>query len=126
MRPVLKCDPAKSRVQQHFKHECNINAIVAKSRLHGSLPAPKGNGFFGDFSGMDFTSMQNAVCQAKEAFMLLPAKLRSRFANSPQNLIDFVSDESNREEAILIGLIPKPEKKPPENAANAASAQSPT
>ena len=41
--------------------------------------------------------------------MALDANVRKRFHNDPAELIDFVSDEKNRDEAVRLGLLQIPE-----------------
>ena len=50
------------------------------------------------------------VMAADDAFMALPANIRERFNNDPAELVDFVSDDRNRSEAIDLGLVPPPAK----------------
>jgi hypothetical protein len=40
--------------------------------------------------------------------MMLPAKLRARFDNNPEKFVEYVGKGENREEAIELGLIPRP------------------
>jgi len=115
MRVIKECS-GKSIVQKRFKTDVNINSIVEKARVRG-LPAPQNRGFFGDFTGIDFEGMQNTVARAQEAFMALPSKLRARFGNSAQNLLEFIEDENNINEAIALGLVPMPEEKTEEKPA---------
>lgn len=60
-------------------------------------------------------SLQDAletVRRANESFDALPADVRFRFANDPVVLARWIGDESNKDEAIRLGLIPKPEPVP--------------
>ena len=45
-------------------------------------------------------------------FNSLPAAVRERFANDPFEMLDFIADEKNRDEAVKLGLIDKPVIKP--------------
>jgi hypothetical protein len=45
------------------------------------------------------------VRAAEEAFMAMPASVRSRFHNDAGELVNFVSDGRNREEAVKLGLV---------------------
>jgi phage internal scaffolding protein len=68
---------------------------------------------FGDFSGdFDYQKSQNAIISAQNAFDALPAALRKRFDNNPAELLAFIADEKNKDEAIKLGLIPKDEPIP--------------
>lgn len=108
-----------SMTQQHHAQEVNINQIMDRARSHNvvepnSSRAPRVP-IFGDFRGVDFTNALHLIRDAKEDFMRLPAMVRDRFQNNPAKVMDFVSKKENREEAIKLGLIPKPiepEKKP--------------
>lgn len=92
--------------QQHFKDECDINNIMERFGLTGDLPANPLPPQYGDFSGvLDYHSALNAVLAAQDSFNELPANLRARFENDPNNLIRFLDDPNNRKEAQEMGLI---------------------
>jgi len=44
--------------------------------------------------------------------MRLPADLRARFDNDPAQLIQFLENSDNKDEAIKLGLVNKPEDLP--------------
>lgn len=106
----LECtEPSKT--QQSFKDDCDINVIVRRFGVTGQLPnvaAP----VYGDFSQIDdFRSAIHAVMDAEDEFMKLDAKIRERFNNDPQELLEFCADTRNIEEAKKLGLVldkPKP------------------
>lgn len=101
----LHCEDA-SLTQQHFKDETDINNILKQFNITGLLPTSPISPCYGDFSGItDYHSAINAVMAAEEEFDALPAQIRARFDNEPANLIDFLSDENNRAEAIKLGLV---------------------
>lgn len=95
----------KSLAQQQFKEESDINTIVERFRLSGELPTnlhmPQNMDFETIF---DFQSAMNMIRDAQESFAKLPAKVRYRFHNNPAELVDFVSDAENLQEAIKLGL----------------------
>lgn len=103
-----------SLTQQHFAQDVNINSIIAKFKTTGTMPQGAQKPSFGDFTGIDFQQAQNIIAQANEGFMALPSALRKRFGHDPQNLINFVNNEANRDEAIKLGLINKQQEKIPE------------
>ena len=111
----LSC-PEPTLAQQNFKDETDINHIVRQFGLTGELPGKPMSPQYGDFTGvLDYHSAVNAVLAAQDDFMELPAQLRSRFNNDPAQLIDFLDNEQNREEAIKLGLIAaKPISEPSE------------
>ena len=99
----------KSRVEPQHGEECNINTIMRKMHAQGILPHFKTGGNFGNFTEMDdFHTCQNRIIAANNDFMALPSELRSKFQNDPGQLLDFLSDENNRAEAIEMGLIAPP------------------
>lgn len=108
----LACqDP--SRTQQNFAEESDINTIVKRFNLTGELPSNFRAPQYGDFDGIaDYQSALNQVMAANDAFMSMPAGLRARFHNNPQNLIEFLSREENRDEAVRLGLLQPPVKVP--------------
>jgi len=120
----LACkDP--SLAVESFADEADINTIVNRFLKTGELPANFRVPTYQDFEGVfDFQTAMNAVRQAADAFMQLPANVRSRFGNDPHNFVDFCSDPENLEEARKLGLtIPDNVRAttPPTGAAKAAS-----
>lgn len=100
-------DPNANRTKQAYRDECDINKIMERYELVGELPNTLGSPTpsFGDFTTVvDYHTACNAVRNAETAFMTLPGALRARFANDPQNLLAFLADSSNREEAEELGL----------------------
>lgn len=62
---------------------------------------------------IDLQSALEIVRRSQEHFDALPADIRFRFGNDPVAFMNFVQDEANKDEAIKLGLIPKPEEPPP-------------
>lgn len=105
-------------VQQHFADEVDINTIVAAYIKTGELPFSGKVPLSGDFTEVtDFHTAMNLVVEAQEAFDSLSAELRARFKHDPGNLIAFLEDPENREEAEKLGLVNKPPEKPRDLAA---------
>lgn len=108
----LHCKDESLTEQEHVE-EADINYIAERFMRTGEmkqvlhLPTP------GDFQGIfDFQTAMNTVAAAKLEFMKLPAKIRTRFENDPAQLLEFVNDKDNLDEAIRIGLVARPEPKP--------------
>lgn len=105
--PPKPLSERKSKTQQQFKDECNINNIINKFKqtgmvTHGNTKTP----IYGDFSDHnDYHASLIKIQEAKEQFMELPAKIRHRFQNNPQKLIEFINNASNKAEAIELGII---------------------
>jgi phage internal scaffolding protein len=101
----LHCEDA-SLAQQHFKDECDINNILRQFNITGILPEHAVSPRYGDFTGvMDYHSALNQVIAAEDEFMSLPATTRARFENDPAQLIEFLNNSENKDEAIKLGLV---------------------
>lgn len=76
-----------------------------------NLPTSLGNidlSHYGDYS--ETVTLKDALDinrNAKDLFRTLPAKLRAKFANNPFNMLEWVHDPDNAEEAVKIGLLTK-------------------
>ncbi len=102
---VLIC-PEESRTRQSEAAACNINNIMARYEKTGVLPLQGREGFFADVSEMgDYRQAMDQVERGQQAFMLLPAGVRARFANDAAQFLDFVSDPANRDEMREMGLL---------------------
>lgn len=120
LESALVCEDP-SMAQQQFLEESDINTIVDRYGLNGELPENPRMPAYGDFTGVgDFQTAMNAVVAAQRDFMTLPAKVRSRFDNDPQKLLEFVSDDANLDEARVLGLLKPVEVVPPVVSAPAA------
>jgi phage internal scaffolding protein len=98
--------PEPSLAQQHCQEDVDINNIIYKYTQTGILPIGSQEPTYGDFSMVnDYHTALTAIKNAQNAFNELPANLRERFANDPANLIDFLNDLNNRQEAEKLGLI---------------------
>jgi len=101
----LACEEP-SLTQQHFKDETDINNILRQFNITGLLPEAPLSPRYGDFTGIvDYHSALNAVIAAEDDFMTLPAQLRARFENDPAQLIEFLDNSANYDEAVKLGLI---------------------
>jgi phage internal scaffolding protein len=100
---LLCSDP--SLTQQQFRDESDINTIVNVFLKTGHLPDSVSMPQYADYEGVfDFQSAMNVVRMADENFMRMPAQVRARFHNSPQEFLDFFADPGNRDEAVRLGL----------------------
>lgn len=100
----------RNPAQQHFRDETNINTIMKRYRTEGRLPTGV-YPFYGTLPGdepVDFRTLKQMMKEVEYSFQALPVQIRVRFGNDPANLIEFIHDEQNREEAIALGLIPPP------------------
>lgn len=108
----LSCDD-ESLAQQHMAEDADINVIVKRFGLTGQLPQGHRMPEFGDFTGVsDYRAALAAVQEAEESFMELPADLRARFQNDPQQYLEFASNPANKEEFYELGLAERPQPAP--------------
>ena len=109
IKVTVNCSNDKIRTQQQFKEECDINQIVKRAKrgegIINKFMDHKDKMIYGDFSKVNtFEQAQQVMIEAEEAFMELPARVRDRFKNEPAELLSFVQDDKNREEAEYLGL----------------------
>lgn len=100
-------DFSKSLTEQSHKDSCDINVLMARYERSGELPVDEqGQAYYGDFSSVpDPFAAREALQQAEESFMQLPANVRSRFYNDPLKMLEFVSDSKNKDEAVRLGML---------------------
>lgn len=104
------CSDEPSLTKQSFAADADINNIMARYAQTGylvdPLSVPVRRPSFGDFSSVpDFHEAQEVLAKSYEHFDSLPAVVRDRFENDPVKLLDFLSDESNRDEAVRLGIV---------------------
>lgn len=113
--PGIDCSVMESMTKQSFAEECDINNIMRKYETtgvvdHVAAKPPQ----FGDFmSAYTFQESMNAVIDAENMFAQLPARIRDRFGNDPEQLLRFLEDDKNRAEAIELGIVAPPPADPP-------------
>lgn len=108
--------PGPSLTVQSEKEKCDINRIVGQYQKTGLVNHVRAQGL--DYTTLpdnfEYHEAMNLVTKAQTAFEALPAEQRSRFANQPQRLLQFLAMPENRAEAEKLGLItPKPPEEPP-------------
>lgn len=107
----LSIDPDESIVQGQFADECDINTLVRRFGVTGTMPQVVQPMLVGDFDGApDFRAAMDIAVQARQSFDSLPLDLRKRFGFDAGLMLEFLDNPENRDEAIRIGLVvPKPE-----------------
>lgn len=103
-----------SLTQQSFAQEADINYIIGKYNLGQFLANPDMLSYRDsvlasawDVSGA-VTSYQdclNKIIGARNVFAELPADIRARFNNDPQEMIAWLQDAGNAEEAVALGIV---------------------
>lgn len=103
---TLSC-PQPGRAKQASLDECDINFIMNRWKRTGQLPTDNPRPpTYGDFSNVDdYMQAKNSIIQADQAFEALPSWVRERFQNSPHQLIRFLDDPRNLDEARKLGLV---------------------
>lgn len=109
----------ESMTIQSQRDDADLNVLMKRFGVTGKMPDDVRPVFYGDFDEVfDFRTAQNAIRAASESFMQMPADLRMRFSNDPQNFLEFCSatDDGktlkNLDEMRKLGLaVPAPEVK---------------
>jgi len=98
-----------SLTQKHFAEATDINRIMARVHAGGALAGagrPSGEQLrYGSLTGASYHEMLVRLQQVQGSFAALPAKVRKRFANNPENMLSFLEDGKNITEAVSLGLI---------------------
>ena len=106
--PQLKVTTScsSSKTEQSHLDSTDINKIFHDSNHSPELLIPDSPPTFGDFSDVaDFVEMQNRVAEAVSGFEALPSETRAFFDHKPENLVEFMNDPDNVEDAVNMGLI---------------------
>lgn len=93
---------------QHFKDECNMQHIVQRA-LHTGCIDPSLVRSIGKYvedgaAVGTFLEAQRIVARGKSVFEQLPSDMRNRFHNSPVELLHFLQQPENRDEAVKMGF----------------------
>lgn len=92
-----------SLTQQQFKEECDVNRIVRSNSFQPVNPLALR---FEDVSEVvQYDEALSIVQKAQDSFSDLPADVRFRFQNDPSQMIAFLANPQNAEEAIKLGLM---------------------
>lgn len=118
---VRKVFVGESKTKQSFKDETDVHQILAKFSRTGVLQQSQRVAEFLDVpDDLDFEGAMHYVIGARDAFAELPAEVRRRFENDPGQLLAFLNDGANLDEARELGLVPYPE--PPQEPVESAPA----
>lgn len=105
---ILRCED-ESLTQQSFTEDADLNVIARRFGLNEIPIGPIDASDFRDTTqDPELRDILEHRREARDNFMALPAKLRMRFHNSPNELWQFVNDPENAEEALRLGLLAKP------------------
>jgi len=100
---------APSLTKQAHKEEADINSILKKYTVTGTVPINQRPATYMDISNIkSYEESFNIVEQAKESYMSLPIEVRKKFKN-PLEFINFVQNPQNEKALIEMGLTNKKE-----------------
>lgn len=102
--------PKTGKTKQSFKEECDINTIMNRYMSTGQIDHIRVDPpqYKDCADSLSFQDAMNFVIDAQNQFYNLPAQLRARFSNNPGDLLAFLDDPQNAQEAISLGLLPDP------------------
>lgn len=112
--PIELGKPGCSRVQQHFKDDCNPVKIINRHLKMNSVPQVRQTiARYGDFDPSIVSGdLFNKVAHAEQAFGQLPSSIRSEFNNDAAKMLKFMSDSKNFDRCVELGLFEKPKPVP--------------
>lgn len=107
MRVQIDC--SESRTVQSAAAQCDINRIVARAKKTGEWPVSNRRPEYLDVSEVgDYRESLEKIRYGERLFAGLPSFIRGRFNNDLGELVSFLSDPRNSEEAVKLGLAPAP------------------
>lgn len=104
-REIYKCADDGRTIQSEAKGT-DINNLLRHYRKTGTFThIAKSLPKYGDFSNVnDYLTTCIQVKQVEDAFMECSADVRAKFKNDPAEMLDFLADPANEQEAIDLGL----------------------
>lgn len=119
----IDCSSEPSMTQQCFKDECDINVILRRFENGGAVESfnDRPASYVDTSEVPDYHSAQNLLIEAQVVFNELPTKVRKRFRD-PADLLSFLADSSNLEEARELGLCKPSEEPSPAGPSDSPSA----
>lgn len=102
-----------SLTQQQFTADTDLNEIMRRYGVtdRAIQPAAYPNGVpvvdLSEYAGLELRDLMDQIRTAQEAFANLPAEIRRRFDNNPEELWTYVANPANQEEAVSLGLLTK-------------------
>lgn len=116
-----------SKTDQSFKDDCDINEVVRKFQKTGQIShLNKKQGVYADVSQIpDLMTASQQIRDAEDAFNALPATVRRKFRNNPEEMIEFLRDPQNEQEAIKLGLINQKPNAPKNDDSNDENSRTP-
>ncbi len=96
-----KKDYSDGRTQQCHKDECDIEKIMARFVVNGTIShVNKYQGVYADYSEYDFAEQQKRLNEGIRVFDALPGEVRREFKQNPQAFFNFVNDPANKDDLL--------------------------
>jgi phage internal scaffolding protein len=100
-----------TKTNQSYKDQYDINKIIDRYNRTGEFrPLRKTEPVFRDLSAFDFEQMENRIAEIEGQFTQLPVEIRKRFDHSALEMLRFLENPKNRDEAIKLGLVKPPKE----------------
>lgn len=119
--PSIDFSGCEKLVAVEFAQEADINFLLARYKNTGSLYTAdemikaKRRPQFGDFTGIpDYQESLDKMREALSMFGDLPLSVRQRFSDDPVQLLEFLQNKNNLDEAVKLGLVDAPAKDEPQ------------
>ena len=105
-----------SKTDQRFRDETDVNMILARYRVTGDKVVlglqPSGEPIrppqYGDFSEVGtYQECLEVVMNAQEQFDALPAAVRKEVGNTPEGMLQFISNPDNYDRGVELGIFEK-------------------
>lgn len=112
----------KTRTQQQFARETDINEIVKRAIATGDTTAftPDQRAEFYDCTSFDdYQSSVNFLNDINDDFYTLPADVRREFGDDPAKYIQFVVNPDNLDRCVELGILQSSGKEPASTPATA-------
>lgn len=105
-RRVRTINSEPSLTKQADRDRANIHNILKRAEKTGLLPQRVAQPLAGDFvTPESFHEAMNLIANAQQQFDALPVSIRDRFEHDPSKLLHFLKDDTNRDEAVKLGLV---------------------
>lgn len=112
---VVDCSDLPSLTRQEFAEDCDINSLMSKYEKTGIISHinPAAPQYLDLYDMPDLQQAFDAIQNANQAFMSLPASVRREFDNDPVKFVAYAEDPANLEKLREWKLAPPAATEPP-------------
>lgn len=105
--------PEDTKVQQHFKDECDIHVKLARINMGDISLLQERKSFFADLSNIpfDLSDAMHKVRETANIFTLLPSTVRRQFKDRPDLFANWCETASVADLQRVIGIVIEEDKK---------------